>query len=92
IVRKSPEIVSVKRDGDNIKITLKCNDKDAVLYCASYREDGRMTAVKAADVIADGAEHTYDLSPNVKDSGYVKVFLLDKNSCPLCECVMEPLS
>lgn len=71
--------VTVDHDGT---VTVTANAPDgAILYAASYNEDGKMLAVATDTIAAGKTSYILSLTPGAA----VQVFLLDENQMPLCQ-------
>ena len=66
----------------NIHADIQCSDTSATVFCASYRENGKMVSLYTNPV---NGTRDYDFQFEEGSFSYVKVFVLGENFSPLCE-------
>ena len=69
--------------GSRVTVELSCANPGAVAWCAAYRQDGQMKAVRSeTGPFASSQPVVFDLG--TADYSFVKVFVLDEEGKPLC--------
>ena len=79
------EIRDIQISGSDITVRAVCRENGASLWCAVYRETGRMIAVINIPVVGDGNEQPYHLDVKTTKFSYAKAFVLNGALKPLCE-------
>ena len=77
----SAQIISVAHTTAGTNTVIYCSAPDAVVCCAAYDISGRMVDMKSQRIAIGQSSYTFTVG--MADS--VRVFVLDKDGCPLCE-------
>ena len=77
----SAQIISVAHTTAGTNAVIYCSAPDAVICCAAYDISGRMVDMKSQRIAIGQSSYTFTVG--MADS--VRVFVLDKDGCPLCE-------
>lgn len=76
-------VESVSRDDSgNVAAVIACDDAQAVVYCAAYRDNGQMVSA-VSESVGGTANHTFRFQNVSYD--YALVFVADRDCVPLCE-------
>lgn len=88
VIHVSPEDVAtishVSIEDNTVTVQVISAPNNAILWCAVYREDGKMLGVLLEPF---GGQRKHSFICDGTNRNYVKVFLTDENITPLCECV-----
>ena len=75
-------IHTVSRNKNIVTADIACADSNASVFCGVYNNSGKMIAVRSVQITS---ESNYQFSFEGQQFDYAKVFILDKDFCPLCE-------
>lgn len=81
---KRTELLEVRLSEQSLTLDLSCWEPDSRLCCAAYTSAGQMCEIRFLSLEGNGRQELeFDLNSN--PVGFVRVFLLNDQFCPLCE-------